>query len=311
MEIKQLEYVIMSADMGSFNKASEFLYTTQSNVSKVIRKLERELGYEIFRRQGNGVALTDAGKLFYEQAQQILKMLRRIEDFKDLSHKTCLHIASMVSNFVATHFAQFAISHNAPDYCLKMWEGSIKEVIELVECAEAELGFVYIGEKQYSSFQTYLQRRGLYFTEVLPAQVEVCIGRKNPLRGKRAVKEKELRDLKFVSLLEDAISKNYHLHQLEQKLHLEKNMADAIQVNSNCALMNILAVTDRTYLCYGTVMDTQVIEPDAEGIQTLPVVFENEQEKVYLGYVHKREEGLSDLGEQLLEEIRKGYAGED
>lgn len=311
MEIKQLEYVIMSADMGSFNKASEFLYTTQSNVSKVIRKLERELGYEIFRRQGNGVALTDAGKLFYEQAQQILKMLRRIEDFKELSHKTCLHIASVVSNFVATHFAQFVNTHNGPDYCLKMWEGSITEIIELVECAEAELGFVYIGEQQYSSFQTYLQRKGLYFTKILPAQVEVCIGSKNPLSKKNAVKAEELKNLKFVSLLEDAISKNYHLHQLEQKLHLEKNMADAIQVGSNCALMNILAVTDRTYLCYGTIMDTQMIEPDAQGIQTVPVIFHDEQEKVYLGYIHKKAEHLSALGEQFLEEIRKGYAGED
>lgn len=230
MEIKQLEYVIMSADMGSFNKASEFLYTTQSNVSKVIRKLERELGYEIFRRQGNGVALTDAGKLFYEQAQQILKMLRRIEDFKELSHKTCLHIASVVSNFVATHFAQFVIDHNESDYCLKMWEGSITDIIELVECGEAEPGFAYIGEQQYSSFQTYLQRKGLYFSKILPAQVEVCIGRNNPLGPKTEVRAEELKNLKFVSLLEDAISKNYHLHQLEQKLHLEKNMADAIQV---------------------------------------------------------------------------------
>lgn len=311
MEIKQLEYVIMSADMGSFNKASEFLYTTQSNVSKVIRKLERELGYEIFRRQGNGVALTDAGKLFYEQAQQILKMLRRIEDFKELSHKTCLHIASMVSNFVATRFAQFVIAHNEPEYCLKMWEGSITDIIELVECAEAELGFVYIGEQQYSSFQTYLQRKGLYFTKILPAQVEACMGRKNPLSKKREVHAEELKNLKFVSLLEDAISKNYHLYQLEQKLHLEKNMADAIQVGSNCALMNILAVTDRTYLCYGTIMDTQIIEPDAQGIRTIPVIFCNEQEKVYLGYIHKKAEPLSALGEQFLEEIRKGYAEED
>lgn len=311
MEIKQLEYVIMSADMGSFNKASEFLYTTQSNVSKVIRKLERELGYEIFRRQGNGVALTDAGKLFYEQAQQILKMLRRIEDFKELSHKTCLHIASVVSNFVATHFAQFVIDHNESDYCLKMWEGSITDIIELVECGEAELGFAYIGEQQYSSFQTYLQRKGLYFSKILPAQVEVCIGRNNPLGQKTEVRAEELKNLKFVSLLEDAISKNYHLHQLEQKLHLEKNMADAIQVGSNCALMNILAVTNRTYLCYGTIMDTQVTEPDAQGIRTIPVIFDNEQEKVYLGYVHKKAEPLSALGGQFLERIQKGYAGED
>lgn len=312
MEIKQLEYVIMSADMGSFNKASEFLYTTQSNVSKVIRKLERELGYEIFRRQGNGVVLTDAGKLFYEQAQQIVKMLRRIEDFSEFSRKTCLHIASVVSNFVATHFAQFVITHNTSEYCLKMWEGSITGVIDLVESGEAELGFVYIGEQQYSSFQTYLQRKGLHFVKCIPAQVEICIGRKNPVSRKAAVYAEQLKDLKFVSLLEDSVSKNYHLDQLEKRLHLEKNMADAVQVGSNCALMNILAVTDRTYLCYGTVMDTEIIEPDEAGIRTIPVIFDEENtEKVYLGYIHKVMDPLSPLGKQFLTQIQKGYARED
>lgn len=312
MEIKQLEYVIMSADMGSFNKASEFLYTTQSNVSKVIRKLERELGYDIFRRQGNGVALTDAGKLFYEQAQQILKMLQRIEDFSELSHKTCLHIASVVSNFVATHFAQFVMTHNAPEYCLKMWEGSITEVIDLVESGEAELGFVYIGQQQYSSFQTYLQRKGLHFVKIIPAQVEICLGRKNPMSERNSVRADELVQLNFVSLLEDSISKNYHLHQLEERLHLQKNMANAVQVGSNCALMNILAVTDRTYLCYGTVMDTEILEPDEAGIRTIPVIFnEEDAEKVYLGYVHKATGNVSGLGEQFLKEIYKGYAREE
>lgn len=312
MEIKQLEYVIMSADMGSFNKASEFLYTTQSNVSKVIRKLERELGYEIFRRQGNGVILTDAGKLFYEQAQQIVKMLRRIEDFSELSQKTCLHIASVVSNFVATHFAQFIITHNTPEYCLKMWEDSITGVIDLVESGEAELGFVYIGEQQYSSFQTYLQRKGLHFVKCIPAQVEICIGRKNPVSQKAAIHAEQLKDLKFVSLLEDSVSKNYHLDQLEKRLHLEKNMADAVQVGSNCALMNILAVTDRTYLCYGTVMDTEAGEPDEAGIRTIPVIFdEDNTEKVYLGYIHKVIEPLSTLGKQFLTQIQKGYARAD
>ena len=50
-------------------------------------------------------------------------------------------------------------------------------------------------------------------------------------------------------------------------------------------------------------MDTQVTEPDAEGIRTIPVIFEAQQEKVYLGYIHKKDEDFSDLGGQFLEEI--------
>ena len=43
MELKQLEYFMVTCEKGSFNKAAECLYTTQPNVSKVISSLEKEL----------------------------------------------------------------------------------------------------------------------------------------------------------------------------------------------------------------------------------------------------------------------------
>jgi DNA-binding transcriptional LysR family regulator len=55
------------AQYGSFSKAAEFTYTTQSAISKSIKKLEEELGDKLFYRNPHGVELTDKGKqlLFY------------------------------------------------------------------------------------------------------------------------------------------------------------------------------------------------------------------------------------------------------
>lgn len=41
MELRQLEYFIITCEKGSFNQAAECLYTTQPNVSKVISSLEK------------------------------------------------------------------------------------------------------------------------------------------------------------------------------------------------------------------------------------------------------------------------------
>ena len=46
MELRQLEYFMITCEKGSFNQAAECLYTTQPNVSKVISSLEKELGRE-------------------------------------------------------------------------------------------------------------------------------------------------------------------------------------------------------------------------------------------------------------------------
>ena len=52
---------------GSFSKAAEFTYTTQSSISKSIRKLEDALGSELFFRKSSGIELTPKGKelLYY------------------------------------------------------------------------------------------------------------------------------------------------------------------------------------------------------------------------------------------------------
>ena len=43
IETKQLQYLVVCADLKSFSRAAEVLYTTQPNVSKVIRSLEEEI----------------------------------------------------------------------------------------------------------------------------------------------------------------------------------------------------------------------------------------------------------------------------
>ena len=52
MELKQLEFFLMCVEYGSFGKAAGKLYTSQPNVSKVIRMLEDELGNQVFERTG-------------------------------------------------------------------------------------------------------------------------------------------------------------------------------------------------------------------------------------------------------------------
>ena len=46
MDIKQLEFFVTACERGSLSQAALCLYTSQPNVSKTIRSLERELGYE-------------------------------------------------------------------------------------------------------------------------------------------------------------------------------------------------------------------------------------------------------------------------
>src|SRR5262245_7836078 len=61
MELHQLEYLVAVAEEESFTKAATRAHVAQPGVSAQIRRLERELGHELFDRSGRSVRLTDAG----------------------------------------------------------------------------------------------------------------------------------------------------------------------------------------------------------------------------------------------------------
>jgi DNA-binding transcriptional LysR family regulator len=56
----------------NFSRAAEELYISQPAVSKHIKDLEKELGVDLFRRDGRRVELTDAGRLVYDYAAHAL-----------------------------------------------------------------------------------------------------------------------------------------------------------------------------------------------------------------------------------------------
>ena len=74
MNTHLLEIFLASADAGSFTKAAEALSLTSSNVMRQINLLEEEIGVPLLVRSTKGVELTNAGKVFYSESQNLLRM---------------------------------------------------------------------------------------------------------------------------------------------------------------------------------------------------------------------------------------------
>lgn len=72
MDLRQLEYFREIADTGSINEAARRLNMSQPPLSYQLRQLEDELAVRLFDRSSHGVALTEAGKLLYSRAGELL-----------------------------------------------------------------------------------------------------------------------------------------------------------------------------------------------------------------------------------------------
>lgn len=86
MDQKQLLYFKAIAETGSISEAARRLHITQPPLSYQMKLLEEELGSSLFVRSVKGVALTDAGKLLYPKALDILRLTdstrQELLDFK-------------------------------------------------------------------------------------------------------------------------------------------------------------------------------------------------------------------------------------
>lgn len=75
MELRQLRYFVAIVDHGSLSRAATVLHVAQPALTQQLRQLEQELGAQLLHRSAQGVLSTDAGKVFYEHAQAILKQV--------------------------------------------------------------------------------------------------------------------------------------------------------------------------------------------------------------------------------------------
>ena len=80
MDLKQLEYFVRVAEMGSFTRASIALDVAQPAVSRQVRLLEVELRQSLLVRNGRGAMPTEAGKLLLAHGRGILHQLERARE---------------------------------------------------------------------------------------------------------------------------------------------------------------------------------------------------------------------------------------
>lgn len=64
MDIRELKYFTQVVESASYSIAAEKLYISQPALSKVIQKLEKELGYKLFYTLQRQQRLTEEGTLF-------------------------------------------------------------------------------------------------------------------------------------------------------------------------------------------------------------------------------------------------------
>jgi LysR family hydrogen peroxide-inducible transcriptional activator len=82
MNLSELRYIVALARERHFGRAAEACFVSQPTLSIAVKKLEQELGVELFERGGQAIRVTPVGERVIEQARQALE---HIESLRQLA----------------------------------------------------------------------------------------------------------------------------------------------------------------------------------------------------------------------------------
>jgi DNA-binding transcriptional LysR family regulator len=129
---------------GGVTRAASLLHRVPSNVTTRIKQFEERLGVTLFRRQGRGLALTDAGRTLLRHAERLLQMADLAEqELRSGAVRGVLRLGSLESAAGARLPPLLSAFHaQYPDVSIELQTGTTDALLRRLEHFEVEAAFV-------------------------------------------------------------------------------------------------------------------------------------------------------------------------
>lgn len=284
MELRQLEYFQMASRLKNITRAAERLNVSQPNITVSIKKLERELGIQLFDRKQKQLELTPEGAIFLNRVNQALNNLRdavmEIDDYKDLQKGSIkIGIPSMIGAYLFPKiFSSFKDKY--PHLDVYLYEEGSMAIREKIEKDELDFGIAIISNVGNS----------LDTLTMAQAKIVACVSEKNILARSSVINVNDLAESNIIMLRKGSFLRYTVLNSMKQSgvranIVLESNQIDTIKglVAQDVGLTFLL-----DFVAQGT-----------PGIKVLP--FEPASIPLELGLVWKKDRYISKASQRFIE----------
>lgn len=234
MDLRQIRHFLAVADTLSFRKAAQSLHTAQPPLSVSIRRLEEELGAELFVRDRKGVKLTAVGDAILEDA-------RRAAFYVEQLRKSAATAVSGISGVLRIGFVGSAtytllpralplFTKQYPNITLELRESTTTAILAGIEAGALDLGLI-----RYPVVES---------PEVTLAPIEwdtlvLALPADNPLCKRRRLALSDLADQPFV-LYSSTAALNLHAQVMlacQAAGFIPKIVQEAVQVQTIVSLV--------------------------------------------------------------------------
>jgi DNA-binding transcriptional LysR family regulator len=194
VEPHQLRYFVRVAELRHFTRAAEELAVAQPSLSQQVRKLERELGFDLFERGRPGVRLTGEGEAFLPYARAVLERLAEAataaDEIRGAERGRVILGVSPIAGARLLPILLRAVRAQLPSLVVETREAGLERLLELLERGEVDITMVLLPAADPE----------LFCAEALAEDLVAVLPAEHPLAARDAVEVAELRGERLVLL---------------------------------------------------------------------------------------------------------------
>ena len=143
MTLTELKYIVAVARERHFGRAADACFVSQPTLSVAIKKLEEELGVQLFERGGAEIAVTPVGEQIIDEAQRILERTNAIREIAQqgrdpLSGPLKVGIIYTIGPYLLPNLIRAMIA-DAPAMPLILQENFTVRLLELLRQGEIDV----------------------------------------------------------------------------------------------------------------------------------------------------------------------------
>jgi len=173
MDLKQLEYFVRVAELGSFTRAALALDVAQPALSRQVRLLEVELRQNLLVRNGRGAVPTEAGRLLLEHGRGILHQVERAREELGrvrgaLAGRVAIGLPPSVARVLTVPLTR-AFRQHLPEASLSISEGLSVTMIDWLRTGRLDIAVLYNAPPSDEIEATPLEDEELLLVQARPA----------------------------------------------------------------------------------------------------------------------------------------------
>lgn len=257
MNTQYFRYAVEIEKTGSITRAAQNLYMAQPNLSKAVRDLENDLGYEIFKRTPGGIKVTEKGSEFLYHAHKMIEQLDEMEkiSLRDEEGVKRFKLSIPRGSYIADGYTEFVSELDMSEGMeITINETNTLQTISNVADRGYHMGIIRYQKDHEEYFQKCLQNNKLVGETIWEFEYVVVMSERHPLAKKEALEKQDLEQ--YVKITHGDIMMPVESEKpAKQKERGSKKKSGIIYVYERGSQFDLLTKVPTTYMWVSPIPD--------------------------------------------------------